>query len=436
MTEEEKINRLLRRFRPLADAYGFAFTCGGVTVGGKPNVLFLGNHSAGKSTFINHLLGGAPVQDTGVAPTDDGFTFIRFGQEEDDINGPAALAHLGADFSALNRLGNRFLNRIRVKIRNRETLNRVNLIDSPGMIDTAGGETKRDYDFMSAVRRLAEAADVIILMFDPDKPGTTGETLSCLRECLLGMEFKLHILLNKADCFQNMNDFARACGALCWNLARAMRTKDLPRIYTTYVPGATAGLSVMPLADFDRYRDEIVRQIRNAERRRRDNMIAMLRTDFPRLAMQVEVLAAARRAEALRACFWRATSFFYGLIAGLFAAGALRWIMEWRLRYAYTVAILVGALISALLLALGRIQIARTIACEPEDFDKIFEQRHARQLAADNCDDTRDIWDSIRDGLPRVMQAMQRRVPLFPGSRFRSLKSAIAKDVAKLGVEA
>ena len=38
-----------------------------------PTVLLLGNHSSGKSSTINHLL-GRDIQRTGVAPTDDCFT--------------------------------------------------------------------------------------------------------------------------------------------------------------------------------------------------------------------------------------------------------------------------------------------------------------------------------------------------------------------------
>ena len=40
-----------------------------------PLVLLLGNHSSGKSSFINHLI-GQKVQRTGAAPCDDGFTVI------------------------------------------------------------------------------------------------------------------------------------------------------------------------------------------------------------------------------------------------------------------------------------------------------------------------------------------------------------------------
>ena len=42
---------------------------------GPPTVLLLGNHSSGKSTFINHLL-GQEIQRTGLAPTDDSFTIL------------------------------------------------------------------------------------------------------------------------------------------------------------------------------------------------------------------------------------------------------------------------------------------------------------------------------------------------------------------------
>jgi septin family protein len=38
-------------------------------------VLCVGNHSSGKSSFINYVL-GRPIQTAGVAPTDDCFTII------------------------------------------------------------------------------------------------------------------------------------------------------------------------------------------------------------------------------------------------------------------------------------------------------------------------------------------------------------------------
>lgn len=90
---------------------------------------------------------------------------------------------------------------------------------------------------ISAVCRwFAERADVILLFFDPDKPGTTGETLSILTNSLSGLEHKLHIVLNKADQLKNIHDFARAYGALCWNLSKVILRKDLPKIHTICLP--------------------------------------------------------------------------------------------------------------------------------------------------------------------------------------------------------
>ena len=52
-----------------------------------PMVFVLGNHSSGKSTFINFLT-GRRIQETGVAPTDDGFTVISAGSIDTDQDGP------------------------------------------------------------------------------------------------------------------------------------------------------------------------------------------------------------------------------------------------------------------------------------------------------------------------------------------------------------
>ena len=95
---------------------------------------------------------------------------------------------------------------------------------------------ERGYDFLRVTRWLAEHSDVILLFFDPDKPGTTGETLECLTTSLSGMEHKLHIVMNKVDQFVHIHDFARAYGSLCWNLSKVIPRKDLPRIYTMFLP--------------------------------------------------------------------------------------------------------------------------------------------------------------------------------------------------------
>ena len=50
------------------------------------------------------------------------------------------------------------------------------------------------------------------------------------------MDNKLHIILNKADQFRKIHDFARAYGSLCWNLSKVIHRKDLPQIFTMCLP--------------------------------------------------------------------------------------------------------------------------------------------------------------------------------------------------------
>lgn len=209
-----------------------------------PFVLLLGNHSSGKSSFINHIL-KRKVQMTGVAPTDDNFTIIGPGEADIDRNGPALVGDPDLGFSALKSFGPVLVNHTQLKVRSDTAIKDFMIVDSPGMIDSPVTDKTpsdgpvgmdRGYNFEGVCRWYAERADVILLFFDPDKPGTTGETLSILTTALVGLDHKLYIILNKADQFNRIHDFARAYGSLCWNLSKVIPRKDLPRIHTMCLP--------------------------------------------------------------------------------------------------------------------------------------------------------------------------------------------------------
>ena len=146
-----------------------------------PFVLLVGNHSSGKSTFINYVL-QRDVQKAGVAPTDDSFTLIMPGDRDVDQGGPALVGDPDLGFSSLRRFGSGLINHVNLKVRRELALQDVMLIDSPGAIDSPIASTRGDgvvelasardrgYDFHSVVRWFAEHADVILLFFDPDKP--------------------------------------------------------------------------------------------------------------------------------------------------------------------------------------------------------------------------------------------------------------------------
>ena len=303
-----------------------------------PSVLLLGNHSSGKSSFINYVL-GRDVQATGVAPTDDGFTVIAPGAEDADRDGPTFIGDPGFGFAPLRVFGPSFMSHFHLKVRS-NLKTQLLLIDSPGMIDSPASyspatnswgapgsgpspppplssavdwsTTERGYDFLRVTQWLAEHADVILLFFDPDKPGTTGETLQCLTTSLRHQEHKLHIVMNKVDQFVHLHDFARAYGSLCWNLSKVIPRKDLPRIYTMYLPpsalkggagaratataagGAAASSLATALTELSSTRDEVLHAVHAAPERRVDNLITRTHDAAAMLRMHAVVLEEAR----------------------------------------------------------------------------------------------------------------------------------------------
>ena len=77
--------------------------------------------------------------------------------------------------SLSNIKGTKFLHKVKLKYVEDKKLEDIMLIDSPGMLD--GHSSNREYDFYEAIQWFANRADKIFYFFDPDKPGTTGESM-------------------------------------------------------------------------------------------------------------------------------------------------------------------------------------------------------------------------------------------------------------------
>ena len=411
------------RFEDLARRYCCTISRRTVTPQGKPMMLFLGNHSSGKSTLINWLLGGDPVQDVGVAPTDDGFTVISWGETNEDMSGPAALEKLPGEFKSFAAFGPGFLSHLKLKLRNRSLLKDVLLIDSPGMIDSASGTAQRDYDFTEAVRMFAELCDMIYFLFDPDKPGTTGETVDVFANCLRGKEFKLRVLMNKCDSFSSMYDFARCYGTLCWNLARVLSTKDLPKLLTVYSGDVRTAPSGMDYTDFERDRKDLQETFATARNHRHDNILAQALNDFTRLSIRMSVLNRV----------WRsllATKVFL-TIFGLGATGAATFAAHTlAASHGETVAWIAGGLafavsaVCAICFGIGSVSVRRWMLSRKAD--EIFEKEYRRTLAQPLHDDIRRYWEDIREETAKLIRSAPLDLPIFGEFKRRQVVRAAA----------
>ncbi len=429
---EELAKKGYARFGKMAKAYYYGFSRTTVTKDGTPCMLFLGNHSSGKSSLINWLVGGDAVQDIGLAPTDDGFTMLVYGETEEDICGPAAVARLPAEFADLGLFGGNLLQHLRIKVRNRPLLKSVMLIDSPGMIDSAEHTVNRSYDFEGVVNFLAKLCDMVFFLFDPDKPGTTGETVSVFSRCLGGMESKLHVLLNKCDAFTSPYDFARTYGNVCWNLARVLQTKDLPKIWTIYSGEARdPASSEFPMTDFNAHRAEFLNIVNNAAARRRDNVFAQAQHDFLGLSIRMRIVNCFARTLAL----FRTSVVLGGVLLAPICFVGLSLLLPKMFGVGPTLAHIFGCAIALLVLAaayaLAKFGAQSVRNAFAQKLDDVFAAKYRGELIVGQRDDLRQIWAGIRDETAKVIRdAPLDELPFFGEFRRRRLDAAAKKIFA------
>jgi hypothetical protein len=249
---------------------------------------------------------------------------------------------------------------------------------------------------------------VILLFFDPDKPGTTGETLQVLTSALTGLDHKLHIILNKADQFKKIHDFARAYGSLCWNLSKVIQRKDLPRIYTMCLPptfqsqrsgdqsAETESLG-QGLMDLEATREDVVLEVLNAPKRRIDNEITRLADSISLLQMHCAVVDEAVRQYRTKRFHSRVASILTtSMVAGI--AGSLAYMSVAPVIIGQVSALGVVGTMGLLLYQRRSLdKLAHTLVQLPL-FEKSFRHLYSRQLV-DKDEYSQSLWIRVADHL-------------------------------------
>jgi EH domain-containing protein 1 len=285
----------------------------------KPIVLIIGNYSSGKSTLINEFV-GQEIQRTGQAPTDDSFTIITCdpGISGAEIPGSTLVNDEKLPFAGFKQFGEKLISHICMKQIASPVIENMAIIDSPGMLD-ATSENDRGYDYMKVLGEFAKMADLIVLMFDPHKAGTIKESYDAIRNTLpeKSGEHRIVFVMSRIDECDNLSDFTRSYGTLCWNMSQMTGRKDIPHIYLTYSPHVA---NLKPVAkDWPQEREQLIDKIKKAPSFRINHILE----DIDRQVNEVQLVAQAvaeflRRANTL---FWKFANVTVGLAIILFLFG-------------------------------------------------------------------------------------------------------------------
>ncbi|XP_046904453.1 uncharacterized protein si:dkey-98f17.5 [Hypomesus transpacificus] len=194
-------------------------------------VMIMGNHSAGKSSFINWYV-EEHIQKTGVAIETQGFTFITSGRKRESLTGNATL-HLYPHFRPLLEFkGVTDYLSAEISTSKQKKFSLVTFVDTPGLVD---GDMIYPFDVNRAITSFGEQADLVFVFFDPMGQALCKRTLNIVENLSEKCGDKLHFYLSKADEAGKETDRQRVMMQIVQELCRRPGLNkcgfDMPTIY-------------------------------------------------------------------------------------------------------------------------------------------------------------------------------------------------------------
>lgn len=197
----------------------------------KITIMLIGNHSAGKSSFINWYI-EEHVQRTGVAIETQGFSFVTSGRRRESLTGNATL-HLYPHFKPLQAMPGviDYLS-TEISTSKQKKFPLVTFVDSPGLVD---GDMCYPFDVNESILWLAELCDMVFVFFDPIGQALCKRTLNIVEKISEKHSERMRFYLSKADEAGHESDRQRVMMQIVQELCKRPglnRTGfDMPTIY-------------------------------------------------------------------------------------------------------------------------------------------------------------------------------------------------------------
>ena len=177
--------------------------------GKKSTVLVIGNHSAGKSSFINWYI-GEKIQNTGIAVETSHFTIITYGEKTNELRSEGTLGMYPFLREIMNRnlkevYGTFFANlNTKISSKKNNLFQFVDFIDTPGLTD---GYVRYNCDIIEMMKWMSNYVDLVLVLLDPIGQALCTKTMDMIEFLSRKYPQKVKVCLSKADQIDNEEDF-------------------------------------------------------------------------------------------------------------------------------------------------------------------------------------------------------------------------------------
>jgi len=242
--------------------------------------MVIGNHSAGKSSFLNWYV-GETVQSTGVAIETRGFSFLTSGRKRETLMGDATLhyfSHL-EDIKQFGGIENNLFTEVSTS--KEKNFSCTDFIDTPGLVD---GDMNYPFDVASSIVWMADYVDLIIIFFDPIGQALCKRTVDVIRRLNdNGHAEKMQYYMSKADQVESELDRQRVLIQITQNLGAHMKNQHAFKLPTIFLPRADGEDPPIPNAIQD-----VCQDIDQAIRLTVQKNLTTLKTDCERILTRID----------------------------------------------------------------------------------------------------------------------------------------------------
>jgi len=202
----------------------------------KVTVMIIGNHSAGKSSFINWYV-DENVRDTGVAIESKGFTVVTYGKRQSaPIKGEGSLRYFPHIAGIKKYAGVMEHFTTYSSVSNVKSFPMVDFLDTPGLV---GGGIGYSFDVNNVIEYLADHVDLIFVFLDPIGQALCTRTMQVIEALNVKHYMKMRYYLTKADTIDNIQDLLKVTAQVTQNLAHRVNNNHGFEVPSIFLPNAS-----------------------------------------------------------------------------------------------------------------------------------------------------------------------------------------------------